>query len=141
MADQHPVYVIKKKGGHAGHHGGAWKVAYADFVTAMMALFIVLWLLNTSKQVQEAIGIFQGSLGLVEASGLEYAGIGRELLAYQTERHQVEGRIAGEDSQGLKLREAEQADRDDDHGGRPAYRTAGNRERNILRSGERQSEP
>src|SRR5581483_11595853 len=41
---------------HAGHHGGAWKVAYADFVTAMMALFIVLWLLNTSKQVQEAIG-------------------------------------------------------------------------------------
>jgi len=56
MADQHPVYVIKKKGGHAGHHGGAWKVAYADFVTAMMALFIVLWLLNTSKQVQEAVG-------------------------------------------------------------------------------------
>ncbi|HVT99195.1 MAG TPA: flagellar motor protein MotB, partial [Acidobacteriaceae bacterium] len=38
------------------HHGGAWKVAYADFVTAMMALFIVLWLLNASKQVQEAVG-------------------------------------------------------------------------------------
>src|SRR5689334_22564655 len=56
MADRQPVYVIKKKGGHGGHHGGAWKVAYADFVTAMMALFIVLWLLNTSKQIQEAVG-------------------------------------------------------------------------------------
>ncbi|MGO8758225.1 MAG: flagellar motor protein MotB [Terracidiphilus sp.] len=52
---QEPI-IIKRKGGHAGHHGGAWKVAYADFVTAMMALFIVLWLLNTSKQIQEAVG-------------------------------------------------------------------------------------
>jgi len=51
-----PIIVIKKKGGHGGHHGGAWKVAYADFVTAMMALFIVLWLLSSSKQVQEAVG-------------------------------------------------------------------------------------
>jgi chemotaxis protein MotB len=48
--------IVKKKGGHGGHHGGAWKVAYADFVTALMALFIVLWLLNTSKKVQEAVG-------------------------------------------------------------------------------------
>jgi len=51
-----PVIVTKKKGGHGGHHGGAWKVAYADFVTAMMALFIVLWLLNSSKQIQVAVG-------------------------------------------------------------------------------------
>src|SRR5438093_3158499 len=41
-----PIIIIKKKAGHGGHHGGAWKVAYADFVTAMMALFIVLWLLT-----------------------------------------------------------------------------------------------
>ena len=55
--DQAPtIIVIKKKKGHHGHHGGAWKVAYADFVTAMMALFIVLWLMNASKQVQEAVG-------------------------------------------------------------------------------------
>jgi chemotaxis protein MotB len=40
------VIVKKKKGGHGGAHGGAWKVAYADFVTAMMALFMVLWLLT-----------------------------------------------------------------------------------------------
>ena len=50
------VIIKKKKGGHGGHHGGAWKVAYADFVTALMALFIVLWLMNASKQVQEAVG-------------------------------------------------------------------------------------
>jgi chemotaxis protein MotB len=56
VADATPIIVIKKKKGHGGHHGGAWKVAYADFVTAMMALFIVLWLLNASKQVQEAVG-------------------------------------------------------------------------------------
>jgi chemotaxis protein MotB len=42
------VIIIKKKSKHGGHHGGAWKVAYADFVTAMMALFIVLWLLTQS---------------------------------------------------------------------------------------------
>lgn len=40
------VIIKKKKAGHAAHHGGAWKVAYADFVTAMMALFMVLWLLT-----------------------------------------------------------------------------------------------
>ena len=52
-----PVIIIKKnKRAHAAPHGGAWKVAYADFVTAMMALFIVLWLMNASKQVQEAVG-------------------------------------------------------------------------------------
>lgn len=48
MADDKPIIVIKKKGGHGGHHGGAWKVAYADFVTAMMAFFMVMWLLNTA---------------------------------------------------------------------------------------------
>ena len=42
-----------KKGGHAAHHGGAWKVAYADFVTAMMAFFLLLWLLNATTEVQK----------------------------------------------------------------------------------------
>jgi chemotaxis protein MotB len=48
MADDKPIIIIKKKGGHGGHHGGAWKVAYADFVTAMMAFFMVMWLLNSA---------------------------------------------------------------------------------------------
>lgn len=56
MSDKRPIIIIKKKVSHGGHHGGAWKVAYADFVTAMMALFIVLWLLNTSQQVQKVVG-------------------------------------------------------------------------------------
>lgn len=47
--DEQPIIVIKKiKKGGGGHHGGAWKVAYADFVTAMMAFFLLLWLLNVS---------------------------------------------------------------------------------------------
>ena len=47
--------IIKKVkgGGHGGHHGGAWKVAYADFVTAMMAFFLLLWLLNVTTDVQK----------------------------------------------------------------------------------------
>ena len=56
MADALQPIIIKKKASHAGHHGGAWKVAYADFVTAMMALFIVLWLLSASKEVQVSVG-------------------------------------------------------------------------------------
>ena len=56
MEKARPIIILKKRGGHGGHHGGAWKVAYADFVTAMMALFIVLWLLNTNKKIQEAVG-------------------------------------------------------------------------------------
>ena len=50
-----PIIVIKKQIAHGGHHGGAWKVAYADFVTAMMSLFIVLWLLNCSPQIKRAV--------------------------------------------------------------------------------------
>ncbi|MEZ4754769.1 MAG: flagellar motor protein MotB [Bdellovibrionota bacterium] len=49
MSDDKPIIVIKKKGGHGGHHGGAWKVAYADFVTAMMAFFMVMWLVNSAE--------------------------------------------------------------------------------------------
>jgi chemotaxis protein MotB len=50
-----PIIIIKKKGkGHGGgHHGGAWKVAYADFVTAMMAFFLLLWLLNVTTDDQK----------------------------------------------------------------------------------------
>jgi len=50
-----PTIIIKKikKGEHAGHHGGAWKVAYADFVTAMMAFFLLMWLINTTSPEQK----------------------------------------------------------------------------------------
>jgi chemotaxis protein MotB len=77
MSEAPPIIVIKKKAGHGGHHGGAWKVAYADFVTAMMALFIVLWLLNTSKQVQEAVGgYFKDPSGTSKKVGTNQVGAG-----------------------------------------------------------------
>jgi len=70
MAAARPIIVIKKKGGHGGHHGGAWKVAYADFVTAMMSLFIVLWLMNSSKQIQQAVGgYFRDPAGTTKLTG------------------------------------------------------------------------
>jgi chemotaxis protein MotB len=50
-----PIVIKKKKAGHHGHHGGAWKVAYADFVTAMMAFFLVMWLVGQSKAVKSAV--------------------------------------------------------------------------------------
>ena len=51
---QAPTIIKKiKKGGHEGHHGGAWKVAYADFVTAMMAFFLLMWLINTTTPEQK----------------------------------------------------------------------------------------
>lgn len=74
-----PIIIIKKKAGHhAGHHGGAWKVAYADFVTAMMALFIVLWLMASSDQVKKSIAAYfldpQGQKREVGSGGLTGSG-------------------------------------------------------------------
>ncbi len=75
-----PVIIIKKKGGHGGHHGGAWKVAYADFVTAMMALFIVLWLMNSSQKIQQAVGgYFKDPSGTATKVGTTLAGTGENL--------------------------------------------------------------
>ena len=78
MPDSQQVIIIKKRpAGHGGHHGGAWKVAYADFVTAMMALFIVLWLMNASKQVQEAVGgYFKDPRGTAKVVGTNKNGAG-----------------------------------------------------------------
>jgi chemotaxis protein MotB len=60
-----PIIIIrKKKKGHAGHHGGAWKVAYADFVTAMMAFFMVMWILGMDQNLKESIeGYFSNPVG------------------------------------------------------------------------------
>jgi chemotaxis protein MotB len=81
MENARPIIIVKKKGGHGGHHGGAWKVAYADFVTAMMALFIVLWLLNTSKPVREAIaGYFRDPAGTAGKLGTSAEGPGEKFV-------------------------------------------------------------
>jgi chemotaxis protein MotB len=64
---ENKVIIIKKvkKGGHA-HHGGAWKVAYADFVTAMMAFFLVMWLVGQSKGVKASIASYFRNPGVFE---------------------------------------------------------------------------
>lgn len=78
---EQPIYVIKKVVNHGGHHGGAWKVAYADFVTAMMALFMVLWLLNASDQVKKAVGgYFQDPEGNGKMVGSTMAGAGGDSM-------------------------------------------------------------
>jgi len=80
MDKARPIIIIKKRAAHGGHHGGAWKVAYADFVTAMMALFIVLWLMNSSKQVQEAIGgYFKDPSGTSRMVGTDQRGSGENV--------------------------------------------------------------
>src|ERR1035437_8397815 len=76
-----PLLILKKKrASHAGHHGGAWKVAYADFVTAMMALFIVLWLMSADDKVKEAISaFFNNPTGPGTQAGTAAAGAGTAL--------------------------------------------------------------
>ena len=76
-----PPIIVKKIAGHSGHHGGAWKVAYADFVTAMMALFIVLWLMNSSKQIQQAVaGYFKDPAGTAKMTGSDMKGAGENFV-------------------------------------------------------------
>ena len=72
--------IIKKKKAHGEHHGGAWKVAYADFVTAMMALFIVLWLMGASEPVKKAVaGYFRDPSGRAADNGSGQGGVGENI--------------------------------------------------------------
>jgi chemotaxis protein MotB len=75
-----PIYVIKKKIAGHGHHGGAWKVAYADFVTAMMAFFMVMWLMGSSEQTKQAVsGYFRDPQGYKKQQGTGMAGEGEQI--------------------------------------------------------------
>src|SRR4051812_35458908 len=65
-----PVIIVKKKSGHKhGHHGGAWKVAYADFVTAMMAFFLVMWIVGQDKPTRAAIAGYFRDPGAFQQTG------------------------------------------------------------------------
>jgi chemotaxis protein MotB len=69
MTDGTPIIIKKKKvhGGHA-HHGGSWKVAYADFVTAMMAFFMVMWIMGLSDDTRTQIqGYFNDPVGFMRS--------------------------------------------------------------------------
>ena len=84
-AKTQPIVIVKKKGGHGGHHGGAWKVAYADFVTAMMSLFIVLWLMNSSDKIKKAVaGYFNDPKGTANLLGTTMNGNGNTVEQERT---------------------------------------------------------
>jgi chemotaxis protein MotB len=69
VEEKKPRRRVKKVKGHGGHHGGAWKVAYADFVTAMMALFLVLWLVSQADtKLKESIANYFRSPGVFTAT-------------------------------------------------------------------------
>ncbi len=69
MSDGKKIIIIKKKkAGHHGHHGGSWKVAYADFVTAMMAFFLVMWIMGMDEGVKDMVqGYFTNPVGFKRA--------------------------------------------------------------------------
>jgi chemotaxis protein MotB len=85
-AKSQPIIIIKKVAGHGGgHNGGAWKVAYADFVTALMSLFIVLWLMNSSEQIKKAVaGYFNDPKGTGKLMGTQLSGTGAETTSSTT---------------------------------------------------------
>lgn len=97
-----PIIVIKKQASHAGHHGGAWKVAYADFVTAMMSLFIVLWLMNSSEKIKKAVaGYFNDPKGTATLMGTTMSGTGETITASAaTSMEQLKERL----EQGIKAK-------------------------------------
>ncbi|MBU8933962.1 MAG: OmpA family protein [candidate division Zixibacteria bacterium] len=84
--NQQPIIIKRIKKGHGGHHGGAWKVAFADFMTAMMAFFLVMWLVGQAPEVREAVaghfrdpgkfksqgssGVLKGSKGVIPAADI-----------------------------------------------------------------------
>jgi chemotaxis protein MotB len=94
MAETPPIIIIKKKAHHGGHHGGAWKVAYADFVTAMMALFIVLWLMNASKPVQQAVGgYFRDPKGVSKLAGTDKTGAGDQAAFKKQDMEKIKAQL------------------------------------------------
>lgn len=105
QANVRPIIIKKKKvvkGG--GHHGGAWKVAYADFVTAMMAFFMLMWLLNATTEKQKAglADYFTPTIPIVQSSGGGNGAFGGEsIFSEQTLTQNGTGasvnRVAAED--------------------------------------------
>jgi chemotaxis protein MotB len=67
--DQQPIIIKRRKKRHGGHHGGAWKVALADFMTAMMAFFLVMWLVGQKPEVRESVAGYFRDPGKFQARG------------------------------------------------------------------------
>lgn len=74
--DKRPIIIKKVKKAAHGHHGGAWKVAYADFVTAMMAFFLLLWLLSSVEEgkLESLADFFTPTIGVKDSMGIGFEG-------------------------------------------------------------------
>ena len=100
-----PIIIKKKKvSGGDGHHGGAWKVAYADFVTAMMAFFMLMWLLNatTEKQRKGLADYFSPTIAVARVSGGgDGAFSGDSMMAEETLAASGSGGVADLSSMGI----------------------------------------
>ncbi len=110
---QQPVIIVKKKGGHGGHHGGAWKVAYADFMTALMALFLVMWLVSQNDDVKQAVqGYFNNPINFMKGTGAGIIKGGKSPLKTQPNNKRAEGASSIESAEdaltqaSVKIREA-----------------------------------
>lgn len=104
--DKQPIIIKKVKKGHAGAHGGAWKVAYADFVTAMMAFFLLMWLLNMTsdeKKIKLALyfqefSIFEKGGAPVETSPVGEPSVIPPILNKQTMGQENKNKVSGDES-------------------------------------------
>src|SRR5579875_2959193 len=96
ISPSEPLIVIKRKrsAGHGGHHGGAWKVAYADFVTAMMSLFIVLWLISSNDAVKKSVAAyFQDPKGSAKLQGSAFQGTGNSIPLRKQDMDKLKERL------------------------------------------------
>ena len=109
MDDKRPIIIIRRKAPAHGHHGGAWKVAYADFVTAMMALFIVLWLMNSSEHVRKAVaGYFNDPAGKTNLTGSDHASSAQNLPLTRDNVDQLKQQLEKDIAQKAELQKLKQ---------------------------------
>ncbi len=112
--------IIKKvvKGGHGGHHGGSWKVAYADFVTAMMAFFLVMWIVGMDDKAKESIqGYFSNPVGFKKGFGSGSSPMGSGNTPVPGRTAPMPARIAEETAMQSTRRRLEDAFKSIDLGG------------------------
>jgi chemotaxis protein MotB len=105
VADEKPIVIIKKKGHHGGHHGGAWKVAYADFVTAMMAFFMVMWLVNSAAEpVKKSVATYFRKPGIFETGSGTPLQIGGSGILEDAQPPKPEEKKKGSGSSSIQLK-------------------------------------
>jgi chemotaxis protein MotB len=105
--DSHEIIIVRHRGlhEHDGHHGGVWKIAYADFMTAMMAFFLVMWLVNASnKETKQAVASYFNPVRLVD-SKTGAKGV-RDLKNPSSGISQDPGKAAGDPDPGDKSAQA-----------------------------------